>query len=83
MESLIQLLGARDAAFRADLDVPSVAGQVFMRTAEEVGAASRGSFHGLVIGPVWSGSAGGDRIRVTLQRPADRSSASQVSSWKL
>jgi arginase len=38
---MVAILGVRDAAFREELDVPSVAGQVFMRTGEEVGAAPR------------------------------------------
>src|SRR5919109_647515 len=38
---VVAILGVRDAAFREELDVPSVAAQVFTRTAEEVGSAPR------------------------------------------
>jgi hypothetical protein len=37
----VAILGVRDVAFREQLDVPSVAGQLYMRTADEVAAAPR------------------------------------------
>ena len=41
----VAILGVRDAKFRYELSVGSVAGQLFMRTAEQVGDAPRDSVH--------------------------------------
>ena len=54
----VAMLGVRDAIWRHELDVPSIAGRLFMRTAEQVSEAPRDSVHDAIahlqaVTPAW------------------------------